>query len=517
MLKRQSSHYLQRTHKPHLLYPCFCVGGLLGRTRPIEVTHTPYAPNRRLKPEPNGEFLLDLDAEIDPIPCGFIDPVPPAFTAEQKSVVQWNRTAFDFSLSNAVVNFLQNRINGDLYSERAFLSRNDHFLDIIRIIAAKGTEYAAMSITRDENTPSFRTGPDATIYEEGYPELVVVEEQAAGGVGAERELCDNFVFLPHYARLTRIVGIAITGNQFQIGFIYRDPNRFEVLMTLRAGQAGNGYTLIRAAVNIGLWFRATIDGGLLERVPFQFGVPSMNAHSQLTIFRHQFQKTLYEDDDINLEALSEFYKSIRSQPISYFECPVNDESKTDSVDLIADEVLVLVMEPVGLQRQPRSSDELKDCLVCILTALQDLHGRGYVHLDLRWPNVIIVEEGSWYIVDGEYVRKAGDPYPKNLRIRDGDVVDFAVDLTLLGKMLGALESPRLLTSNVQELIEYLTKGDRSKRTAKEALQLVQGWCVSMNKSPSLVLSTHPPSPWDSRSDGEESKSPALYRTALGIF
>ncbi len=136
---------------------------------------------------------------------------------------------------------------------------------------------------------------------------------------------------------------------------------------------------------------------------------------------------------------------------------------------------MLVMKPVGLQRQPWTSEELKDCLVCILTALQDLHGRGYVHLDLRWPNIIFVEKGSWYIIDGEYVRKAGDPYPQNLLIRDGDVVDFAVDLTLLSKMLGALDAWGLLTPTVEALVEYLTKGERSKRTAGGALQLVQGW------------------------------------------
>ncbi len=455
---------------------------MLGSTRPREdttnpfrFTPKPYTPNFHLQPDSNGEFPLNLDADIEPIPCGFIDSVPPAYTAEQKAVVQWNCTAYDFPLSNAVINFLQNRLHGSLENETAFVSRNDHFLDIIRIVAAKGTAYSMMNITRDDNTPSSQTEPDATIYQEGHHELVVVEERAADGGGAERELCANFVFLPHYARLTRIVGIAIIGHRFKTGFIHRDPKRFQVMMNLTTGQEGNGYTLVRAAVNIGLWFRATMYRGLLEPSPFRFGVRSVNAHNHLTIFRRQFRKALLHQDDINLASLSEFYKSIRSQPIPYFEYPVNDEDKTDSVNLVGVVALVLVMKPVGLARQPRTSDELKDCLVCILTALQDLHGRGYVHLDLRWPNVIIVEEGSWYIIDGEYVRKAGDPYPQNIRIRDGDVVDSAVDLTMLGKMLGDLDDSRLLPSNVQALIKYLTKGKRSERTAKDALQLVQGW------------------------------------------
>ncbi len=333
-----------------------------------------------------------------------------------------------------------------------------------------------MGITRDHSYPSSQLAPDGTIYQPEYPELVVVAEKAMGEVGAESEICDKFVFLPHYLGITRIVAIAIIGHTFKIGFIHRDPKHFEVLMTLTTGQDGNGYTLVRAAVNIGMWFRATMDRAVLHPLHFQFGVPSVTRNRHLTIYRHQFRKVLYQHGDINLQALYEFYKSIRAQPIPYFEYPVNGEGKTDSVVRLGDTALGLVMKPVGLERQPRTSDELKVFLLCILTALQDLHGRGYVHLDLRWPNVIIVAQGWWYIIDGEYVRKSGDPYPENLPIHDGAVADHAVDLTMLGKMVGALYNRDLLDDNVKALIEYLTTGDRSKRTAKGALLLVQGWC-----------------------------------------
>ncbi len=464
-------------------FPCFCVGGLLGRTRPREDTTDPfrptplwYAPNCDLQPDSNGEIPLNLKAEIEPIPCRANDLVLEAVTDEQKAVVQWSYTAYDPSLSEAVVGFLRSKIHGQSRSESAYHSRNDCFLDIIRIIGATKSRYSILDMTRDQyerGKTEAETGPDATIYEERYPELVVVEEQAMYDlVNAERELCAKFAFLPHYLRLTRIVGIVIAGNQFKIGFIHRDPMRFQVLMNLTTGQAGNGYTLVRAAVNIGIWFRATMNRGLLERISFSFGVGSGSSHSHLTIFRHQFRKVLYEHADVDLKALSKFYKSIRSHRIPYFEYPLN-ERNMDSVALVFD-TLELVMKPVGLARQPRTSDELKDCLLCILTALQDLHGRGYVHLDLRWPNVIIVAQREWYIIDGEYVRKSGDPYPQNLLIRAGDVAHYSADLTMLGMMLGALDDRDLLTSNVQELIDYLTKG-RTRRSAGGALRLVRRW------------------------------------------
>ncbi len=408
--------------------------------------------------------------------------MPPACTEEQKAVIQWNRAAYNASLSEAIVGFLKNKIPGPLSADNSFYHRNNYFFDIIRIIAAAGTTHPALEMTRDHKDRSSRTGPDVTICRPYYPDLVVAAEKAVGETGAESEICDKFVFLPHYSDLTRIVGIAIIGNQFKIGYIHRDPKRFEVLMSLTAGEDGNGYTLVQAAVNIGIWFKATMSLGVLHPLLFRFGEPSVTANRALAIYRDKFRKILYQRDDINLGALCEFYKAVRSDKIPYFEYPVNDEGKTDSV-VLTGIALDLVLKPVGLTREPWTSEELKDCLVCILTALQDLHGRGYVHLDLRWPNIIHVDRREWYIIDGEYVRKAGDPYPKNLHIRDGDVVDSAVDLTLLGKMLGDLEVRRLLTPNIKALIEYLTKGDRSKRSAEDALQLVQGW---VQESPSSL-------------------------------
>ncbi len=279
----------------------------------------PYYPNCRLQPDSNDEFPLRLDAEIEPIPCGFIDSAPPASTDEQRAIVRFNSTAYDELLSEAVIGFLRIRMHGNLFSGSSYHSRNDRFLDIIRIVGAAGMQrFPMLDMTRDQYVPGrtlAQTGPGAAICQEGYPELVVVEEQAAGEVGAERELCDKFVFLPHYGRLTRIVGIVIVGNQFKIGFIHRDPKRFEALMNLSTDYTGNGYTLVRAAVNIGIWFRATMFRNALHCLPFEFGIPSWTAHSHLTIFRHQFRKLLYPHEDIDLGALSEFYKSIRAQPI----------------------------------------------------------------------------------------------------------------------------------------------------------------------------------------------------------
>lgn len=54
--------------------------------------------------------------------------------------------------------------------------------------------------------------------------------------------------------------------------------------------------------------------------------------------------------------------------------------------------------PVGIQRQPDSVEEMRCCLICILTCLDALHRVGYVHCDIRWSNIIFHKE-NWYLVD----------------------------------------------------------------------------------------------------------------------
>ncbi len=59
---------------------------------------------------------------------------------------------------------------------------------------------------------------------------------------------------------------------------------------------------------------------------------------------------------------------------------------------------IIRLEPFGLSRQPKNMNELKRCLVCILTCLKQFHAAGYVHCDIRWNNIIKYQD-DWYLID----------------------------------------------------------------------------------------------------------------------
>ena len=71
----------------------------------------------------------------------------------------------------------------------------------------------------------------------------------------------------------------------------------------------------------------------------------------------------------------------------------------------------LHLEPVALERKPRDERELQDAVRCVLGALAAFHSRGFVHHDVRWPNVLITAEGDWILADFELAGAIGTLAP----------------------------------------------------------------------------------------------------------
>ncbi len=69
------------------------------------------------------------------------------------------------------------------------------------------------------------------------------------------------------------------------------------------------------------------------------------------------------------------------------------------------------LSPVALQTLPCDEAELRRAVTAVLRALAALHARGFVHRDVRWPNVLADGHGGWLLVDFELADVAGAPLP----------------------------------------------------------------------------------------------------------
>lgn len=103
--------------------------------------------------------------------------------------------------------------------------------------------------------------------------------------------------------------------------------------------------------------------------------------------------------------------------------------------------------PLGVTPvRPTTPEACSGLLRCLLTALAGLHGLGWCHNDIRWPNVIshITKPNHWILIDLDHATKIGDTvqlgdWPKASVQRDlGMLQEMLVDVVMDHKLLPEL-------------------------------------------------------------------------------
>ncbi|PRP87891.1 hypothetical protein PROFUN_02628 [Planoprotostelium fungivorum] len=105
--------------------------------------------------------------------------------------------------------------------------------------------------------------------------------------------------------------------------------------------------------------------------------------------------------------------------------------------------LVLHLTPTAMHRIPRSVDDANQCVTDVLAFLASFHSLGYVHQDLRWPNVLACRNGSWIVIDLDLAALSGEQPPKGAKSIPPDAFHhdgftYQHDLQMFGKMLGEI-------------------------------------------------------------------------------
>ena len=127
------------------------------------------------------------------------------------------------------------------------------------------------------------------------------------------------------------------------------------------------------------------------------------------------------------------------------------ESQIDS------RTIVLKLKPCGIERLPHSLNEFVSAIRCVLQALQAIHRLGYVHRDVRWPNVLCVKDYDWRLIDFENSSQ-GDQSLRNQ------------DMQMLGTMMTVCRT----LMEPSEILVSLSKQLMSERPpdTSEALQVL---------------------------------------------
>jgi len=149
---------------------------------------------------------------------------------------------------------------------------------------------------------------------------------------------------------------------------------------------------VRAIINIArislAWFIAhkfacssiEFDKWVSRYLPPFIGTKSIRIETRFV--EHKLSDELYQ-------RMKDFFEVIRVKKIPYIERLVGEN----------DEANILRLEPIGMCRQPVNDTEMSQATQQIIQCIRALHKEGYLHNDLRWPNVIVDIQGNWIVID----------------------------------------------------------------------------------------------------------------------
>lgn len=220
--------------------------------------------------------------------------------------------------------------------------------------------------------------------------LVRVEEKENSIREAADDLRNKSCWLPHYARLPFIFGIAITRTHLSIYTI--SPDGMNLKFSTQLNDMANRWNCVVAMINIARTLKLFINKNLVyTSLPFNIWHERNNKNIRL---EEKFVQVQFRDDE-TYERMIEFYNHTSTVP------------HLEHLQEVSDHHHRIKLVPVGVQRPPFNFVELITALKNITECLLQLHQCGYVHCDVRWSNLVFLND-SWYLIDCEYACKLTD-------------------------------------------------------------------------------------------------------------
>jgi hypothetical protein len=264
--------------------------------------------------------------------------------------------------------------------EESQIARNDGLLKAVMCIAGL-TDF---SRNKQSDTTLFRR-PDMTIMCNGVPIVMVEEKEESNIAGAVSDLINKFVWIPHLRRLPFFIGFAFCFTHVRIVQFERSlPAR--VIFSGPCATIADRYDVLKPAVNVARVLKYFVDSDLVYPAGLKMGAwhPRQCGKSiRLSATGVEVQCP----DARTFKLLKALYLACRNVP--YLEHATDSTAKTRRITLA----------PLGLSVEPSTARELGRAISCVATAVFGMHKVGYVHTDIRWSNVVLLDNDDWLVID----------------------------------------------------------------------------------------------------------------------
>ena len=294
-----------------------------------------------------------------------------------------NMNSFDRHISNTIPRWMDGGV-GD--GEEGAISRNDSLFSVYKHLANLGK----FSRNKHEDSTVATTRSDRTDKYEGVT-LVKIEEKDDSLQESINDLSRKSRWLPHYARLPFIFGIAVTPDQLEIYTLHAD-NTMVRAFSADLNDVVDRWQCVVAAINIARTLKMFVEQRwVIKSIRFDTWHVRNNKSIRLDV---NFAEVEFKDRR-DFDRMRLYYGATTGVPHL-------EHTYIDSVlGPFNDDKMRIRLVPVGVERKPDSVEELITAIKHICECLFGLHELGYFHCDVRWTNIIDFF-GAWYLIDSEY-------------------------------------------------------------------------------------------------------------------
>lgn len=289
---------------------------------------------------------------------------------------------YDENLTPHISIWMKGRIG---HGESGLHYRNDGLFAIYHYLAGLS------QFSRDKHDDSTVTGTrsDRADQYEGVT-VVRVEEKEDSLQEAVNDLVSKSCWLPHYARLPFIFGIAVTKTELSI-YALKAMSQSQIF-SVQLHDMASRWLCVVAMINIARTLKHFIERNMIFRsLAFNKWHDRNNKRIRL---EERFVQIEYRDQQ-TFQRMVDFYKVTSGVP------------HLEQMSEVSSRHYRISLTPVGVHRLPFDLSELFHAIRDITLCIFSLHDCGYVHCDVRWSNIITFNN-QWFLIDCEYVCRLDD-------------------------------------------------------------------------------------------------------------
>ena len=264
---------------------------------------------------------------------------------------------------------------------------NDELLNILVTLA--GLTF----FDGDDKQPSKSdsTGLDATLGYESVP-LVHVEENRANIAPGVGDLRRKLRWIPNLNLVPFIFGIAITVTEIQIWKLTKAGMTDEC--PIYQSMLNSDLERMKALVAI-VHCASVLKYYITNHLTFPGSGLKFNVwHKRIS------DKSIKLSGDtvfVQYDNIEKYNKMLSFYSLTHGDRHIEHMAFSNSCNATSQR---FSLQPLGVNRLPYKVQEFLNVLVCVATALHDLHNLMFCHTDLRWSNIVWVSVG--FVFEAEF-------------------------------------------------------------------------------------------------------------------